>query len=67
MIEELSITYTVNNSDVSHKLQCTLDNDNTPYILADIFTELIRKSSVNEEMVISQLIDEFNYKQDEQA
>ena len=67
MIEELSLTYSMSNSNVIFTARCTLNDDNAPYTLADIFTELIRKFSVNEEMVISQLIDEFNYKRDEQA
>lgn len=67
MIEELSLTYTMPTSNVTFTVRCTLDDDNAPYTLADICAELIRKSSVNEEIVIGQLIDEFNYKQDEQT
>lgn len=58
MIDSITITYTT--PLVQHTMSCRVD-DNIPYTLAEMFSELIRRTDANESMVIDELIQEFNY------
>lgn len=62
MIDNITITY--NNHDVIYSMQIPEADDNIPYNLAEVFTELIKQTCANEEIVIEQLINEFGHKQE---
>lgn len=59
MITDITITF--NNHSIIYSMQIPEADDNIPYNLADVFAELIRQTNANEEIVIEQLISEFDY------
>lgn len=63
MIEDLKISY-IQNSNINVTINIYNKNEIyiTPYNIADLITKLINDGNINPNAVISQLIDEFNYK-----
>lgn len=59
MIDNLTITFESNG--ITHTLDVPTRDENLPYNLATAFTEIIKKSDANDEMVIDNLKDEFAY------
>ena len=60
MIEDLTISYTLNGVEVT----LTINDDcynNLPYNLADMLEMVIRASNANPQMVIEKLQNEFQY------
>lgn len=60
MIDNLTITFESNG--ITHTLDVPTRDENLPYNLATAFTEIIKQSDANSEMVIDNLGDEFYYK-----
>lgn len=63
MIEDLKISY-IQNSNINVTINIYNKDEIyiTPYNIADLITKLINDGNINPNAVISQLIDEFNYK-----
>ena len=59
MIDNLTITFESNG--ITHTLSIPTRDENLPYNLATAFTEIIKQSDANSEMVIDNLKDEFAY------
>ena len=59
MIDNLTITFESNG--ITHTLSVPTRDENLPYNLATAFTEIIKQSDANSEMVIDNLKDEFAY------
>ena len=59
MIDNLTITFESNG--ITHTLNVPTRDENLPYNLATAFTEIIKQSDANSEMVIDNLKDEFAY------
>ena len=59
MIDNLTITFECNG--ITHTLSVPTRDENLPYNLATAFTEIIKQSDANSEMVIDNLKDEFAY------
>ena len=59
MIDNLTITFECNG--ITHTLSIPTRDENLPYNLATAFTEIIKQSDANSEMVIDNLKDEFAY------
>lgn len=59
MIDNLTITFESNG--ITHTLDVPTKDENLPYNLATAFTEIIKQSDANSEMVIDNLKDEFAY------
>ena len=59
MIDNLTITFESNG--ITHTLDVPTRDENLPYNLATAFTEIIKQSDANSEMVIDNLGDEFAY------
>lgn len=59
MIDNLTITFECNG--ITHTLSVPTRDENLPYNLAMAFTEIIKQSDANDEMVIDNLKDEFAY------
>lgn len=59
MIDNLTITFESNG--ITHTLSVPTRDENLPYNLATAFTEIIKQSNANDEMVIDNLKDEFAY------
>lgn len=59
MIDNLTITFESNG--ITHTLDVPTRDENLPYNLATAFTEIIKQSDANSEMVIDQLADEVSY------
>lgn len=57
MIDNLTITFESNG--ITHTLNVPTRDENLPYNLATAFTEIIKQSDANSEMVIDNLKDEF--------
>ena len=57
MIDNLTITFESNG--ITHTLSVPTRDENLPYNLATAFAEVIRKSDANDEMVIENLMEEF--------
>lgn len=57
MINNLTITFESNG--ITHTLSVPTRDENLPYNLATAFTEIIKQSDANSEMVIDNLKDEF--------
>lgn len=57
MIDNLTITFESNG--ITHTLDVPTRDENLPYNLATAFTEIIKQSDANDEMVIDNLKDEF--------
>ena len=57
MIDNLTITFECNG--ITHTLDVPTRDENLPYNLATAFTEIIKQSDANSEMVIDNLKDEF--------
>ena len=58
MIEEISII--LKDGGLTHTISINTDiDDNLPYDLADAFSEVIRLTNANPNMVIEQLVDEY--------
>lgn len=63
MIQDLKISY-VQDSNINVTINIYNKDEIyiTPYNIADLITKLINDGNINPNAVISQLIDEFNYK-----
>lgn len=59
MIDNLTINFESNG--ITHTLSVPTRDDNLPDNLATAFTEIIKQSDANSEMVIDNLKDEFAY------
>lgn len=59
MIINLTINFECNG--ITHTLSVPTMDENLPYNLATAFTEIIKRSDANSEMVIDNLKDEFAY------
>lgn len=59
MIDNLTINFESNG--ITHTLSIPTRDENLPYNLATAFTEIIKQSDANSEMVIDNLKDEFAY------
>lgn len=59
MIDNLTISFESNG--ITHTLDVPTRDENLPYNLATAFTEIIKQSDANSEMVIDNLKDEFAY------
>ena len=59
MIDNLTITFESNG--ITHTLSIPTRDENLPYNLATAFTEIIKQSDANSEMVIDKLETEFDY------
>lgn len=59
MIDNLTINFECNG--ITHTLSVPTMDENLPYNLATAFTEIIKQSDANSEMVIDNLNDEFAY------
>lgn len=59
MIENLTINY--EHRGLQFSIKVPTDSTSLPYNLAEVFREVITKSEVNHDMVIEQLIEDFNY------
>ncbi len=59
MIDNLTINFECNG--ITHTLSVPTRDENLPYNLATAFTEIIKQSDVNSEMVISNLTNKFPY------
>ena len=57
MIDNLTITFESNG--ITHTLSVPTRDENLPYNLATAFTEIIKQSDANSEMVIDNLKDSF--------
>lgn len=57
MIDNLTINFESNG--ITHTLSVPTRDENLPYNLATAFTEIIKQSDANSEMVIDNLKDEF--------
>ena len=57
MIDNLTLTFESNG--ITHTLDVPTKDENLPYNLATAFTEIIKQSDANSEMVIDNLKDEF--------
>lgn len=57
MIDNLTINFECNG--ITHTLDVPTRDENLPYNLATAFAEVIRKSDANDEMVIENLMEEF--------
>jgi hypothetical protein len=58
-MEDLKISYSLNGINVTLSLQ---DTDNLPYDLAEMFIKVIDDSNANAEMVVGELVGNYNYK-----
>lgn len=59
MIDNLTITFESNG--ITHTLDVPTRDENLPYNLATAFTEIIKQSDANSEIVIDKLEVEFDY------
>ena len=59
MIDNLTINFECNG--ITHTLDVPTRDENLPYNLAIAFTEIIKQSDANSEIVIDNLKDEFAY------
>lgn len=59
MIDNLTISFEHNG--ITHTLDVPTRDENLPYNLATAFTEIIKQSDANSEMVIDNLVIEFDY------
>lgn len=59
MISDLSINYECGG--LQYFIKVPSDDNNLPYNLAEAFEEVIKKSNANADMVIEQLIQNFDY------
>ena len=59
MIDNLTINF--ESDGIAHTLSVPTRDENLPYNLATAFTEIIKQSDANSEMVIDNLKDEFAY------
>ena len=59
MIDNLTITFESNG--ITHTLDVPARDENLPYNLATAFTEIIKQSDANDEIVIDNLKNEFAY------
>ena len=59
MISDLSINYEC--AGLQYFIKVPSEDNNLPYNLAEAFEEVIKKSNVNADMVIEQLIQNFGY------
>lgn len=57
MIDNLTISF--EREDILHTLSIPTRDENLPYNLATAFTEIIKQSDANSEMVISNLTNKF--------
>ena len=57
MIDNLTLTFKSNG--ITHTLSVSTRDENLPYNLATAFTEIIKQSDANSEMVIDNLNDSF--------
>lgn len=59
MIDNLTINFECNG--ITHTFSVPTRDENLPYNLATVFAEIIKKSDVNDEMVIDNMGEEFSY------
>ena len=59
MISDLSINYECGG--LQYFIKVPSDDNNLPYNLAEAFEEVIKKSNANADIVIEQLIQNFDY------
>ena len=59
MIHDFSVSYRIGNTRTD--LSTPTDDENTPYNLAEVFAKIMKDSDVNTDMVLSELIEEFDY------
>lgn len=59
MIDNLTISF--ERDGISHTLSIPTRDENLPYNLATAFTEIIKQSDANDEMVIDNLGEKFSY------
>lgn len=59
MISNLSINYEC--AGLKYFIKVPSEDNNLPYNLAEAFEEVIKKSNANSDMVIEQLIQNFDY------
>ena len=59
MIRDLSVNF--EEEGLQYFIKVPTEDDNLPYNLAEVFREVIEKSSANSEMVIESLIGHFGY------
>ena len=59
MISDLSINYEC--AGLQYFIKVPSEDNNLPYNLAEAFEEVIKKSNANADMVIEQLIQNFDY------
>lgn len=56
----ITVSYTTNEG-INHSLQIEGESNNVPYNIAALTSQMIRDSDANFNIVIEDLIDEFNY------
>ena len=59
MIENLTINFEYRG--LQYSIKVPTESQNLPYNLAEVFGEVITKSAANHDLVIEQLIEDFNY------
>lgn len=59
MIRDLSINF--EDEGLQYFIKVPSEDDNLPWNLSEAFKEVLRKASVNTDIVIKQLIEEFGY------
>lgn len=59
MIDNLKVTYT--EKGLSYTVSTETNDDNLPYNIADLFEDILIHSAANDNIVIEQLINRFNY------
>lgn len=64
MIHDFSVSYRIGNTRTD--LSTPTDDENTPYNLAEVFAKIMKDSDANTDMVISELIEEFDYNETNQ-
>lgn len=69
MIDNLKVTFVYNN--IQYALSLPKDElnyqENIPYDIAEIMTQVIKLSSANPNIIIGQLIDDFGYEKEENS
>lgn len=60
MIDNLKVSYTENG--LSYTVSTETNDDNLPYNIADLFEDILIHSAANDNIVIGELINRFNYR-----
>lgn len=61
MIDNLKVSYTEKGLSYTVSTE-TGENDNLPYNIADLFEDILIHSAANDNIVIGELINKFNYR-----